>query len=314
MRIVFVHGIFSNCAVFDTLKDAIEKSAPGIHQFLPFNYRYLDPIRMNGERLNDYMNSEIMPGEEVAIIAHSMGGLVSRMALLNGSEKRSYNIRFLFMLATPNHGAMKMSQLHGIAELVRVGLGKVPALYSRSQGLDDLTRVDTIFGDFIGSDGKRAINTKGTDYVTMPATCYNKDHPYQNSSSMDIKGFFLNVLAFMSSHRGRIELELPHDGIVEAESVQMVPLIPIDVNERINYVGANAAKFVGRNANIHIIHKDFRKANHVEIHSIPKVGELIVQLLNSKGIDQWVTTLSEAEQMELVLSNGGSFVPLVTKS
>lgn len=69
-------------------------------------------ISSNGQTLNELLESLIMqwpvPVEELIIIAHSMGGLVSRSALYYGQQKKNSwtkHLKKIVFLGTPHHGA-----------------------------------------------------------------------------------------------------------------------------------------------------------------------------------------------------------------
>ncbi len=304
MVVVFVHGIFSSCTVFEPLKEAIEQQCPHVSRTIDFSYAFLDSLRANAERLNSFLSARIADGEQVSIVAHSMGGLVSRMALLLGPADRPYIVRYLVMLATPNHGAIKMNQLNALADLIRRSIGKIPPIDHRSVGLDDLTRVDSILNDLLAADKGSVGRTKSVDYVTMPGLLYNDDHPYDERRPKKLTEKALSILASISARKGPVQLGLPHDGIVEELSVRMVTGAALKHNERTYYSTPDGKKSLTRNANLHIIHPDFRTANHVEIHSIARVCSLVPWILNSGGIDAWIGTLDEDERSVLNLSNG----------
>lgn len=303
MMVVFVHGIFSNCSVFDWLRDQIQKEA-GITKFVGYNYEFMNSIESNAVGLNELLMNTASQGEEVAIVAHSMGGLVSRMALLLAPENPPYRVKYLFMLGTPNHGAVKLSQVKGLAALLMTSVQKIEPLYSRSKGLNDLTMVNTIFQKALKDNEERAINTKGIDYVTIPATMFNKDNPYLLHPKRDLKSRVLNALAYLTRNNQLMLMEYDHDGIVEESSVCMVTDDSSDINERTYYANASGRKLVGRNANVHVVHPDFQTANHIEIHSIPKSAEVVVGLLKSSGIDDWASKLSEKQRILMQISNG----------
>lgn len=304
MTVVFVHGIFSSCEVFQQLANAIWTDCPGATQHLEFNYAYLDPLTENAKRLNAFLAARVPPGEDVAIVAHSMGGLVSRMAMLTEPNPRPYKVRYLIMLATPNHGAIKMSQINGIADLVRRAAGKIPAIDSHSRGLDDLTRVNSILNDLLAADPGCVARTKEIDYVTIPALLYNDDHPRDDQPPKKLTAKLLSYLATISAWGGQVRLALPHDGIVEEPSVRMVTDKALEQNERTFYSTEQGRKSLGRNANVHVIHMDLRRSNHIQIHSIPRVCELVPRLLNSPTIDDWIHSLPDDERPVLHLSNG----------
>lgn len=304
MVAVFVHGIFSSCEVFSPLKGAIEDRCPSVDAMLDFSYPFLEPLLTNAARLNNFLDTKMPPGAEVTIIAHSMGGLVSRLAMLTGSDRRPYRVHFLVMLATPNHGAIKMNQINGIADMIRRAVGKFPPIDHRSRGLDDLTRVNSIMNDLLAGDLEAVARTKEIDYITIPALRYNSDHPYDERPPKKLTARLLNFLASMSAQKGPVELTLPHDGVVEEPSVRMVSIEALDQNERTFYSTDAGKEALARNANVHVIHPDLRSANHIEVHSIERVCRLVPSLLNSNGIDSWIAGLDPGERTVLHLSNG----------
>lgn len=305
MVVVFVNGIFSSCAVFETLKAALVEACPGPPRFEDTKYDCLQALKTSAQSLNDQLDAQVKPGEEVVLIAHSMGGLVSRLALLTGPDNRPYRIRMLVMLATPNHGAVRTCQIHGIVGLLRHSVKKIPPLYSRSLGLDQLTRVDTVILDLLRDDLPSIERTKDVDYVTIPGLIYNKDDPTHPSDGLGFTARVLGFIARKSAAGGLLKLKLPHDGIVEETSVRMVSDNALEETERTFYSTEEGRKELGRNAYVHIIHPDLRAANHVEIHSIPRVCALIASLLNSASIDEWKASLDKHERKLLHLSNGG---------
>lgn len=80
--------------------------------FFPYDWR------LSVEELGKRLAEEIMaaPGDNISLVAHSMGGLVARAALAKADGK----VERLIMLGTPNHGSFNAIQtLRGIYPIVR---------------------------------------------------------------------------------------------------------------------------------------------------------------------------------------------------
>jgi pimeloyl-ACP methyl ester carboxylesterase len=115
---VFIHGIFSSHDTFETLATKLEgeglvKSSP----LLYFDYNFNNRIEDNALKLADVLH-EAFSGTDlrVTLIAHSMGGLVARVAILAFGERLTF-VRRLIMLATPNHGCLHTARLGMLAQL-----------------------------------------------------------------------------------------------------------------------------------------------------------------------------------------------------
>lgn len=119
-------------------------------------------ISTNGQNLDDIFENLVLhwpvPIEELVIVAHSMGGLVSRSALYYGQQNKSTWTRYLkkiIFLGTPHHGApleRAGNYLDAILELIPytkpfARLGKI-----RSAGVTDLRYGNLIDEDWKGND------------------------------------------------------------------------------------------------------------------------------------------------------------------
>lgn len=100
---LLIHGLEAGPADMQRLVRACKAS--GI-QSLIFDYPNDGPLSVSGERLNSELAdfSKRFPQARLAIVAHSMGGLVARHCLEN-SNRLPDCITDLIMLATPHHGA-----------------------------------------------------------------------------------------------------------------------------------------------------------------------------------------------------------------
>jgi pimeloyl-ACP methyl ester carboxylesterase len=82
---------------------------------IPFPYDWRKDIRDSAEALHARLSQPDLQGMRVAIVAHSMGGLVSRFALEKPGIPAGLNLQLLALLATPHLGApVAMQNLLGL--------------------------------------------------------------------------------------------------------------------------------------------------------------------------------------------------------
>jgi pimeloyl-ACP methyl ester carboxylesterase len=72
---------------------------------IPFPYDWRKDIRESAKALHGRLSQLDLQGKRVAIVAHSMGGLVSRFAVENLGIPAELNLQLLILLATPHLGA-----------------------------------------------------------------------------------------------------------------------------------------------------------------------------------------------------------------
>ncbi len=101
--ILLIHGLESHAGQFDRFQQACRKW--GV-QTLVFDYPNDGPIAWAGDRLSDDLKalSARNPRLRVVIVAHSMGGLVSRYCL-ETPGKLPGCVTDLFTLGTPHAGS-----------------------------------------------------------------------------------------------------------------------------------------------------------------------------------------------------------------
>jgi pimeloyl-ACP methyl ester carboxylesterase len=109
--VVLVHGLDDPGKVWMNLAPALHEAG---YSVLDFQYPNDQPIRSSAELLGESMGSLEAPvGSEIAIVAHSMGGLVSREFLTSpeigymaGRDSGRYpKVVILVQVGTPNHGS-----------------------------------------------------------------------------------------------------------------------------------------------------------------------------------------------------------------
>ncbi|WP_061260804.1 esterase/lipase family protein [Leptospira interrogans] len=94
----------------ETWDDVLEMYSQNIsgvqnsYELYTFTYRTSDYIENNGKRLIDKLNSVFTPEDKVILLAHSMGGLVSRFALYHSNNTKDV-IDFIVSLGTPYLGS-----------------------------------------------------------------------------------------------------------------------------------------------------------------------------------------------------------------
>lgn len=140
-------------------------------------------ISTNGQKLNELLEELVLhwpvPVEELVIIAHSMGGLVSRSALHYGQQqKKSWakHLKKIVFIGTPHHGApleKAGNYLDVVLEAVPYAkpfarLGKI-----RSAGVTDLRYGNLLDTDWQNSD---RFKMEGDQRESIPlpkkVTCY----------------------------------------------------------------------------------------------------------------------------------------------
>lgn len=112
---LLVHGLEADAADLQRFKEACRRSDV---QFLFFDYPNDGPIAWSGDRLRKELNelSARHPKLRLAIVAHSMGGLVARHAL-ETADRPPTAVTHLYMLGTPNHGS-RLAGAQGIIEIL----------------------------------------------------------------------------------------------------------------------------------------------------------------------------------------------------
>jgi pimeloyl-ACP methyl ester carboxylesterase len=239
-----------------------------------FDYDYNAPMEYNGQRLGDLLVTRFQSDDDVTLIAHSMGGLVARLGIL--SQPLPF-VRGLFMLGTPNVGAIRVAQLSLLMDLATgFSYGVVHALFPRKQGILDLTRAADIL------ERHRAFSSRADhiDYVSIPGLYYHESRSvWQWGKEWKIRIFsllqfgfrFLNVVFPPIG----IKLSRPHDGIVEMASNNLIPCLAGRESEKKNSINFPNTPVTY----IHIEPDSCRGLTHVQVQSNRDVFEVIVEIL-----------------------------------
>lgn len=108
--VIFVHGMGGRLEVWDSLLSRLTPEFKSRHNVYAYQYNWQDSVMINGRVLRDSVaaNNLIDP----IIVAHSMGGLVSRAYIASGGE-----ITKLVTLGTPHLGSALANALFIRADL-----------------------------------------------------------------------------------------------------------------------------------------------------------------------------------------------------
>ena len=95
--VVFVHGMGATIGEWNSLLNSLDANFKSRHNVYAYQYNWQDSIMINGRILKDSITAKGLVNP--IIIAHSMGGLVSRAYIANGGQ-----ITKLITLGTPHRG------------------------------------------------------------------------------------------------------------------------------------------------------------------------------------------------------------------
>jgi pimeloyl-ACP methyl ester carboxylesterase len=273
--IVFVHGIFSNHKTFQSFFDRLIVD----HRFADFDifyfdYDYHDALENNGHALATSLMSTFLPSDRVELIAHSMGGLVARLAALSN---RMAFVRSLFLLGTPNVGAIRIAQVSLLAQLILGTFNVAFAIFPRKRGIVDLTRA----AEILRRNETNAYYTDHIDYISIPGLFYHEGRSYWEIGRDRWKKLFSIFrlgLGFLEATFPlfAVKLLVPHDGIVEETSNNLIPSTAgrkSEKNDSINKADTDRITYA------HIEIDSCDSLNHVQLHSDKDVYDTVTEII-----------------------------------
>jgi pimeloyl-ACP methyl ester carboxylesterase len=168
---VFVHGLCETDEAWRLLPLSCDRRARPTYGsrlrdelgYTPVYLRYNTGLRVshNGRRLSELLEALTaawpVPVEEIALVGHSMGGLVARSACHYGSPEADWThaVRHVFCLGTPHLGA----PLEKAANLFGWALGRLPetrpfaaVVNGRSAGIKDMRFGSCVEDDWCDCD------------------------------------------------------------------------------------------------------------------------------------------------------------------
>lgn len=150
-------------------------------------------ISTNGKDFSALLEKLIMqwpvPIEEIVVVAHSMGGLISRSAVYYGQQQKqkwATLLKKMVFLGTPHHGATLEragSYLHKILQSVSYTIPIARLAKMRSAGVTDLRYGNLIDTDWEGADRFDISNDTRT-HIPLPNSvkCYSIAGSLKSSS------------------------------------------------------------------------------------------------------------------------------------
>jgi hypothetical protein len=287
-----VHGIFSTGGTFDKMRATFEQSAElNAWDLDYFDYDFMQTIPLSSHQLHKHLTGR--PARSVTLVCHSMGGLVARFAILLGDLPC---VRRIVMLGTPNFGSITAAQLGLLAQLARGVTGRIWANFSRKQGLRDLTRVQSLVDEFLNDPHVRPQRAEAVEYVTIPGTFYHRDRqPWEGVTGSRTFGFSVGNIAasFLTGQFGlwSVELDIPHDGIVEESSVSLIASEGSRFSEKTPAIEHPDRFRPPRYA--HIETRSARQLTHTDIQNDPVVIALVRDLIAAGSLWRWHRKLAK---------------------
>lgn len=293
---VFIHGIYSDHdAAFRTMKDSFAGNEKFNTWALAwFDYRFHQPMSTSGGLLNQALSSHFAGWTEqdnVVLVCHSMGGLVARLAAMQGNVPF---VKKIIMLGTPNFGAVRTSKMAICAQLMMEGSRRLFGIFSRKQGVLDLTQVTKVFKNHLNPHALR--NTDPIEYVTIPGLFFNETRGLFESGDWGEwrgrKNWFAPLrvgLEVWSTYLPlwKIGMEVPHDGIVEESSNRLIPAAGI-----LGYVSEKTSQIdypecFNRHTYVHVVNRSCLELTHVMLQHDPEVIQLVTDIILAASLDQW---------------------------
>lgn len=291
--IVFVHGIRSNCGEAFSMLAASIKADERFRgwELMWCNYDWGYGVRLGASRLHDVLDfANSRAGEDgVYIVAHSMGGLVARAALL----ERSYpSVRRLIMLATPNFGAISTAQLSLFFQPVADVVFSLNGIYPKKRAYYDLTHTRELF-----QSERMARRKIENEYATVPAGYYHADRKgfdvgFRSKDNREFTGVLIAAELISKAFPSRMPLSRPHDGIVSMESASLIPAT-------VRWSEKQDAIFNARPTYANIVHTRAEDVNHNTILRDDQFIELVMQLIYCESLKTWYDSMDRTHDVEV---------------
>ena len=216
--VVFVHGLFETEHAWTMASQGYGARLARDLGATPLYVRYNTGrhISRNGRDLAELLDRTVarwpVPVERIALVGHSMGGLVARSACHHGGAYAEH-VTHVVSLGTPHAGAPLARGVHYAAHALHAvpetrPLGRL--LRRRSAGIRDLRSAALVDGDWEGRDpdALRAVACAEVPLLEGATHCFvaatitrDRDHPVGR-----LLGDWL-VLAPSASGRGRVAFE-----------------------------------------------------------------------------------------------------------
>jgi pimeloyl-ACP methyl ester carboxylesterase len=287
--IVFIHGLSSDPETFSPFRHiVIERQLCTEWQLFALKYDWYRRIVDNGQCCAKLIAERLADYDDVALIGHSMGGLIARAAVLS---RNMPFVKIVFLIATPNQGAFVNAQLSLLLQLTRATTGKLVS-FSHRRGLPGLTQVTKEMSQL----QTNAAYARHIDYVSMPGLFFNRSRGKWDLVTLlrqdkaigaftlirELLGYWLDPL--------KVELTIPHDGVVEELSNSLAVMGPELWSEKLDDVN-EIIPSAPPPTYAHVVHEAFADLSHCIIHRDLATVELICDILKAGSLAAWLHAL-----------------------
>jgi pimeloyl-ACP methyl ester carboxylesterase len=275
--VVVLHGIRQTRDAVVPFARTIADASDALDVFV-YGYNHTRGLERNGRDLASAITDGIPTGR-VDVVGYSMGGLVARLAAMEGPR-----IHTVITLATPNRGSLSNAELTTLGQLGRSVFEIISPIAPGMEGVKDLTRAAKIMSArrdaVLQANPGLIINATGRRYASIPGLFYNKDQAnFAWGPSVQITGLTAS-LALLGLRIRLMKMERPHDGIVTERSNNISTAETHDWSE-VHLVdpGPN-----GEPARCHAVIDCCRKHDHISILRDAAIAQFTAALLTC---DDW---------------------------
>jgi esterase/lipase len=295
--LVLVHGIFSSHATFEPLVAGLRSADPELELWdaYYFDYDFHRTIPESGAALAQTLQAAFPEAKpEITLVGHSMGGLVSRAALLQHGDLGM--VKRLVMLGTPNHGTLHTARLGGLAHVMREATAVLWTVFPRNAtGLKDLTQIGTTMRPLLTREG--VARTRSVEYVSIPGLRFHEEAGWLTApekTSFGLRALSVAMSLSQALPGLKVELRLPHDGIVEESSVRLSGE-PAHFSERPS-AGLDRERIAPY---LHVTHSDYQSVDHVTVHQTMRTIALLAELLRTPTLQEFRSRLADSGEFNL---------------
>lgn len=228
--VVLVHGYGSTCSTnFSELAhELVTLDTASKFNLYCVDYDTNAGLEALGERLGELLQKLETEHDRIAVLGYSMGGLVSRMALMLTDLPKTTR---LVTLASPNQGVFSSAQLNHFTQmLANSGMGTY-FLRRHAEGVDDMRTAYLCFQGVRERVTTVGLNRRltGKTYITIPANFFHEDRPKGSRAPSDVMrgagfGFKVaNVISGFLAGDEAVSLPPENDGLVMLERSRMLP-------------------------------------------------------------------------------------------
>ncbi|MCB1193407.1 MAG: alpha/beta hydrolase [Leptospiraceae bacterium] len=198
------------------------------YDFYTFTYRTANSVEFNGKNFIKHLNSAFTKDDKVILLAHSMGGLVSRTAVYDSANTNDI-IDYVVSLGTPYYGSPFSSSAYQESSGI---IGDLAKFLTGTDGGKSLAHTNT-------GDGQISISGASNDFLDSLNSQTGKDsifYPYAGklSSCSNAKSGTIFSQGCTALQSGTPQFT-ESDGIVPVNSAQMSNKVTSNVTYKTDF-------------------------------------------------------------------------------